>query len=652
MYNGFLKYLWRIRLRQNVNNMDIVLDGWLIKLNERRLFRRTKWNKYWFVLRHSDEYSEQFLLEYYKDSSCHDIRGKIDLNQCDRVEVKYKDDSNNINEFDIQISNKVYSLVAETECDMNKWIGCICSVCGLKRKVEDDSSCSMPDTVISLPITSLSSLSSVSILQENESSCQKRNSSPYILISECFTGKPLPNFSSNIDKQDLFSENSANYFASVDNNYDYPKPLTLIDKEIVRYENNSDDWYQIPPTPRTFKTDDDDKTATKIETKPHLNVNLENNVFFYGDEQAVGYANRDIESVRKEALELAQQLEDLGLDDSGIESEQSTSPTYVFEDSHEVTNKGNEELCANQILLPPPRPPKPAMLSRLKNTSPKSFCTEQNVHNSSPSKENKFSTNAFHSAIYDKVNCVQNELLPSTKVPLPVQLDSLYDVPKPRSEDNITASIMSNCDKNKIENDFHIYNNAPPIDCLRKNSILAYEYKPSLTFTEESENIYKVDKNVHNTADESAKQIITKNDIILSPLSIDKSDYNTPPAINRRLKPRKSIGEGCRSGQISHESMTDISSPSEKLPFDIFDYGLNKNENLHMEQIKSLENLSGKPNEIQYLDLNLDSNQNTEETIIDKVNQTIVYKKVDFLRTEAFNKMRQNVEETYRNSNQ
>ncbi|XP_067121674.1 GRB2-associated-binding protein 1-like isoform X1 [Centruroides vittatus] len=608
--------------------MDVILDGWLIKLSERRLFRRTKWSKYWFVLRHSNEHCEQFLLEYYKDSSCHDLRGRIDLNQCDRVEIKFKDECNNSYGFDVQISNKLYSLIAETDCDMNRWIRYICSVCGLKRQVEDDVSYNLPDPIITLPVCSLSSLPSS--VQENELSCQKKNSSPYILISECFTGKPIPDISPNVDKTSLFSENSVNCFASVDINYDYPKPLISPEKQTVKFENNLDNWYQIPPAPRTLKTDNDSKLLSDIEIKSSPDESL-GNVFFSDDEPGICFENQDIESVRREALELARQLESLGLDDSGIESEQSTSPTYAFEDSQ----LKDDEFCANHILSPPPRPPKPATLNRLKNITSPTFCTEQNSHNLS-SNENKISTNVFNSMINCAENYVQNDLSPSTKVPLPLQIESMYDVPKPRSEDNITALIMSNCDKSKNSNDFHIYNNAPPRDCLRKNSILAYEYKPSLTFSEESENI------TDNLSDITSESLS----------SVDKGIYSIPPAVDRKLKPRKSIGEGSRSGLLSQESPNSVSSPSEKF-FEVFDYGPNKDENLCREKNKASDSaVTAKPNEIQYLDLNLDSNIDKEETIGDKENQTIVYKKVDFLRTEAFNKMRQNVEETYRNSNQ
>lgn len=54
--------------------------------------------------------------------------------------------------------------------------------------------------------------------------------------------------------------------------------------------------------------------------------------------------------------------------------------------------------------------------------------------------------------------------------------------------------------------------------------------------------------------------------------------------------------------------------------------------------------------EIQYLDLDLDPEPSPSPKSPERMTASTVYKKVDFVKTRAFNEMRQNVEESYRKS--
>lgn len=41
--------------------------------------------------------------------------------------------------FDVCTPKRVYYLAAETESDMNKWVDCVCHVCGLKSYPQDEN---------------------------------------------------------------------------------------------------------------------------------------------------------------------------------------------------------------------------------------------------------------------------------------------------------------------------------------------------------------------------------------------------------------------------------------------------------------------------------------------------------------------------------
>lgn len=70
----------------------------------------------------------------------------------------------------------------------------------------------------------------------------------------------------------------------------------------------------------------------------------------------------------------------------------------------------------------------------------------------------------------------------------------------------------------------------------------------------------------------------------------------------------------------------------------------------------SLQNVNRPQHEIQYLDLDLDAESHHSPKSLKIPSHkpvgasapSVVYKKVDFVKTDAFNKMRINVEDTYR----
>lgn len=86
-------------------------------------------------MKHSGELPGQYFLEYYTDRTCRKLKGKIDLDQCEQVDSGLTIESRKqryAHMFDIRTPKRVYFLAADSESDMNGWVGCICHVCGLK----------------------------------------------------------------------------------------------------------------------------------------------------------------------------------------------------------------------------------------------------------------------------------------------------------------------------------------------------------------------------------------------------------------------------------------------------------------------------------------------------------------------------------------
>lgn len=72
----------------------------------------------------------QFLLKYFKDQTCQKQKGTIDLNLCEQVDAGLRKSKLQY-VFNIKTSKRTYFLAANTEKELNNWVHCICHVCGL-----------------------------------------------------------------------------------------------------------------------------------------------------------------------------------------------------------------------------------------------------------------------------------------------------------------------------------------------------------------------------------------------------------------------------------------------------------------------------------------------------------------------------------------
>ncbi|XP_062379275.1 GRB2-associated-binding protein 1 isoform X2 [Sardina pilchardus] len=122
---------------------DVVHSGWLRKSPPEKKLRRYAWKKRWFVLRSGRLTGDPDVLEYYKNDHAKKPIRVIDLNLCEQVDAGLtfnKKDLEHSFIFDIKTIDRVFYLVADTEEDMNKWVRCICDICGFNPTDTDDPS--------------------------------------------------------------------------------------------------------------------------------------------------------------------------------------------------------------------------------------------------------------------------------------------------------------------------------------------------------------------------------------------------------------------------------------------------------------------------------------------------------------------------------
>lgn len=82
------------------------------------------------------------VLEYYKNDHAKKPIRIIDLNLCQQVDAGLtfnKKEFENSYIFDINTIDRIFYLVADSEEDMNKWVRCICDICGFNPTEEGGS---------------------------------------------------------------------------------------------------------------------------------------------------------------------------------------------------------------------------------------------------------------------------------------------------------------------------------------------------------------------------------------------------------------------------------------------------------------------------------------------------------------------------------
>lgn len=194
------KYLDNITNKMAKTNQEVVFEGWLTKSPPTKRILRARWRRRWFSLTQG-ELPGQYVLNYYTDRNCRHLKGVINLDHCEQVDLGLRLEERKLkfdHVFDIKTPTRTYYLAADTEVEMRSWVKCICKVCGLRADAatNDDDDSRISENPSNMP-------SDVEVVEENSGTLKKNitttvSTSPYIPISECMTGK-YPVF----DRQDL-----------------------------------------------------------------------------------------------------------------------------------------------------------------------------------------------------------------------------------------------------------------------------------------------------------------------------------------------------------------------------------------------------------------------------------------------------------------
>ncbi|XP_077156319.1 GRB2-associated-binding protein 1 isoform X2 [Paroedura picta] len=171
---------------------EVVCSGWLRKSPPEKKLKRYAWKRRWFVLRSGRLTGDPDVLEYYKNDHAKKPIRIIDLNLCQQVDAGLtfnKKEFENSYIFDINTIDRVFYLVADSEEEMNKWVRCICDICGF-NPTEDDA--------VKPPGSSLQASAELPLPVNTSAQAESSLPPPYQLINI----PPLEPASSQEDPQD------------------------------------------------------------------------------------------------------------------------------------------------------------------------------------------------------------------------------------------------------------------------------------------------------------------------------------------------------------------------------------------------------------------------------------------------------------------
>ncbi|XP_068798251.1 GRB2-associated-binding protein 1 isoform X8 [Struthio camelus] len=218
------------------------------------------WKRRWFVLRSGRLTGDPDVLEYYKNDHAKKPIRIIDLNLCQQVDAGLtfnKKEFENSYIFDINTIDRVFYLVADSEEEMNKWVRCICDICGFNPTDEDAvkppvSSLQAP-AELPLPInTSPPSIQAESSLPPPyqlinipplESSSGQEDPQDYLLLINCQSKKPEPMKSHTDSAKSTSSETDCN-----DNVPSHKNPAPSVSKHAVNGFFQQQGVYDSPPS--------------------------------------------------------------------------------------------------------------------------------------------------------------------------------------------------------------------------------------------------------------------------------------------------------------------------------------------------------------------------------------------------------------------
>ncbi|KAM9749983.1 GRB2-associated-binding protein 1 isoform 2-T2 [Dama dama] len=171
------------------------------------------WKRRWFVLRSGRLTGDPDVLEYYKNDHAKKPIRIIDLNLCQQVDAGLtfnKKEFENSYIFDINTIDRIFYLVADSEEEMNKWVRCICDICGFNPTEEDpvkppgsslQAPADLPLAISAAPPSSQGDASSaaapppyqlISLPPHLETLGIQEDPQDYLLLINCQSKKPEP----------------------------------------------------------------------------------------------------------------------------------------------------------------------------------------------------------------------------------------------------------------------------------------------------------------------------------------------------------------------------------------------------------------------------------------------------------------------------
>ncbi|XP_007942309.1 GRB2-associated-binding protein 1 [Orycteropus afer afer] len=191
---------------------EVVCSGWLRKSPPEKKLKRYAWKRRWFVLRSGRLTGDPDVLEYYKNDHAKKPIRIIDLNLCQQVDAGLtfnKKEFENSYIFDINTIDRIFYLVADSEEEMNKWVRCICDICGFNPTEEDavkppgpslQAPADLPLAVNTAPSTQMDSSSAplpppyqlINLPPHLETLGIQEDPQDYLLLINCQSKKPEP----------------------------------------------------------------------------------------------------------------------------------------------------------------------------------------------------------------------------------------------------------------------------------------------------------------------------------------------------------------------------------------------------------------------------------------------------------------------------
>lgn len=493
--------------------------------------------------------------------------------------------------FNVKTPKRIYYLVAETEADMNKWVDAVCQVCGLKAYTQDEEQQLFQYESQESPPTSPTSTIS----------------GPYIPISECISGRRLG---------DTISLDSTH--GPGPDHYDAPRRLapspprspTTTDAE----STFTDDEWGVPVPSVNRDTLPSDYLRSPDNSRPPDNSRLPDDLRPL-EENAIDSSKPPVDAPStRPHPSMPPAVEE------SIPPRPPKPPHMLHENpGHNYLNLDGATESSKPTTPATPTPMTPATTSSATVTDesydfPRSHQPPQTIANQSvvvdQSSKHLYS-NAAPSTIDDNAHVFRYDFHED-------------EPPSPRSESSTTAT----------------YSNLPSPLVRDGTSVVPTAMAPPPPI------VYRELKPGRKTSDSTS---IISNEpspgptIAVCEISSSEHSPAEPPSINRKLKPplNRSPVEGPLQLASPPGRGRMRAAPSPTPPS--HEHSIRHQSTSDDDNSDSEEQLK-----VQYLDLDLETKDFIPPITLPSTQSppnTTVYKTVDFVKTEAFNRTRQLVEE-------